>query len=168
MISRKKTTALIFTFILFFSNVFAIGAGVQAGLQPKFRLNQDGQNLSSFSGTLTGSLRFSRLPLVVGAGFEAGKDGYGLMAFADYWVADVQLINTCNFYSGFGLCGDLLTPNFKSFSYSVGARFFAGLNWLFYDNALEVFAQMNLVPTYKSNKDFLLALPFEAGIRMHF
>ena len=168
MISKRKTTALIFSIALFISSAFATGAGVQAGLKPGVLINQNGKEFNSFTGTLTGSLRFSRIPLVVGAGFEAGKYGYGLMAFADYWIVDVQVKNTCNFYSGFGFCADVLTKNFNAFTYSAGTRFFAGMNWLFYDNYLEVFAQQNLVPTYKSTNDFIIALPFEAGIRMHF
>lgn len=168
MISKRKITALIFTFALFISGAFATGAGVQAGFKPGVLFNQNDKFLSSFSGTLSGSLRLSRIPLVVGAGFEAGQDGYGLMAFADYWVADIQIKNTWNFYSGFGFCGDVLTNNFKNFSFSAGTRFFFGFNWLFYDNYLEVFAQQNVVPTYKSSNEFVVAFPFEAGIRMHF
>ena len=168
MISKRKTAAIIVTLFLFITKAFATGAGVQVGLRPGILLNENGKDASYFSGTVTGTLRFSRIPLVVGGGFEAGKDGYGLMAFADYWYVDVQLKNTCNFYSGFGLSVDLISKNFKNFTYSAGTRFFVGLNWLFYDSAMEFFTQMNLVPTVKSNKDFILAIPFETGIRMHF
>lgn len=168
MISKRKISALIITLFLSLSAAFATGAGIQAGLKPEVLINQHGKDFNGFSGTISGSLRLSRIPLVVGAGLELGKEGYGLMAFADYWVVDLQVKNTCNFYSGFGFCADVLTKSFKDFSYSAGTRFFAGLNWLFYDNYLEVFAQQNIVPTYKSTNNFIIALPFEAGIRMHF
>jgi len=179
MINKRKSLILIFVLFIILSKASATGAGIQVGLKPHCLINQDGNTFKDFSGTLTGTLRFSRIPLVIGGGFEAGKieinknpsqdsAAFGFSAFADYWIADIQLINTCSFYSGFGACINLLTPNFKDFSYSAGARFFAGLDWLFYDNFLELFAQQNIVPTIKSNGDFFIALPLEAGIRMHF
>ena len=176
----KKLFALTSFFIICFcSKLFATGAGVQIGGNPGLYINDNSVKPDYFSGTLTGTLRFSRIPMSVGFGFEAGKSfsdfAYGLSGFADYYLIDVQLKNTWNFYSGLGIEGNLLTPDFKDWSASAGARLFVGMNWLFYDNYLEFYAQQNIVPGWikslsqsDSKGAFILKLPLEAGIRFHF
>ena len=142
-------------------------------------INEEGVKLERLSGRLTGTIRFSRLPLAIGFGLETGKNAsdfsYGFSGFADYYAIDYQIKNTWNLYSGFGAEGSLLTTNFDKWTLTAGARFFVGMNWLFYDNYLEIYCQQNLVPSYIKNLNdtaskggFLLGLPFEAGIRMHF
>ena len=88
---------------------------------------------------------------------------------------DIQIVNTWSLYSGFGASAKFLTDDFKDWSLAAGARFFAGVNTLFYDGYLELYAQQNIVPTYlkklgqgDSDASFMLCLPFEAGLRMHF
>ena len=176
---KSLLTAALFTLCLS-SKIFATGAGIQAGGNPGLLINENTVKLEKFSGTLVGTMRFSSIPVAVGFGFEAGKLNsalaYGLTGFADYYAVDVQLKNTWNLYSGFGAGGSLLTPDFKDWTASAGARFFIGTNLLFWDNYLEVYAQQNIVPTYvrplKADKEikgsFMLGLPLEAGIRMHF
>lgn len=180
MKNYKKITLLSLLFLFCFSTkLFAIGAGVQVSGNPGLLINEEGVKLERLSGRLTGTIRFSRLPLAIGFGLEAGKNAsdfsYGFSGFADYYAIDYQIKNTWNLYSGFGAEGSLLTTNFDKWTLTAGARFFVGMNWLFYDNYLEIYCQQNLVPSYIKNLNdiaskggFLLGLPFEAGIRMHF
>lgn len=176
----KKIITLTAVLVILASGLSATGAGIQAGGNPGLFINEENAKLEKFSGTLTGTMRFSRIPLAAGLGFEAGKFfgdfSYGLTGFADYYALDMQLENTWNLYSGFGIGCSLLSSNFKDWTAGIGARFFLGINRLFYDNYLEVFAQQNIIPQYvsplKSGDDikgvFMLNLPLEAGIRMHF
>ena len=180
MLYTKKITSLAAVLVMLTSGLFATGAGVQAGGNPGLFINEENVKPEKFSGTLTGTMRFSRLPVAAGLGFEAGKFfddfSYGLTGYADYYAIDQQLYNTWNLYSGFGAGCSLLTSNFKDWTAGLGVRFFIGVNRLFYDNYLEVFAQQNIIPQYirplKSGDDikgaFMLNLPLEAGIRMHF
>ena len=172
MMYSKKITIISLLLLCSAPLLFATGAGVQFGANPGLLINQDTAKLEKFSATATGTLRFSRLPLALGCGFEAGLSSsdfaYGLSGFADYYALDIQLKNTWNLVSGFGLSGSLLTSDFKDFDAAAGARFFLGMNWLFWDNYLEYYVQQNVVPTITSKKDFLICLPFETGIRMHF
>ena len=166
-------------FLLMTSRVFSIGCGVKVSGVPGVLFNEETAGLERFTANVSGSVRFSRLPVAAGCGILAGKDfseaSYGLSAYADYYALDVQLKNTWNLFSGFGVEGSLLTPDFKKLTASAGARFFAGMNWLFYDNYLEVYVQQNVVPTCvkhidsaSSSTDFMLCLPLEAGVRFHF
>lgn len=179
--SYSKKIITIFSLILLcsVSHIFATGAGIQFTGNPGLLLNEDSAKLEQFSARAMGTIKSGRLPLAFGFGIEAGKNfskiTYGITGFADYYALDLQLKNTWNLYSGFGAEGSLLTHNFEGWSVSTGARFFAGMNWLFYDNYLELYVQQNVVPTYsklisdsKTSSVFVLGLPFEAGIRMHF
>lgn len=164
--------------LIFTSKTFATGAGAQLGAIPGLFINEEKAQMECFTGNITGTIRMSSLPLVAGAGFEGGKlfsdFNYGFSMFADYWVIDTQIKNTISFYSGFGASGKVLTTDFKDWSLSAGARFFAGLNYTLWDGYLELYAQQNIVPSYvftlkDVNKgSFMLCFPFEAGIRMHF
>ncbi len=176
--NKKIICTALFIFSIL-AKISATGAGVQAGANPGLFMNESSVKLEKITGTLTGTLKFSRIPMVVGFGFEAGKAfsevSYGFSGFADYHAVDVQIINTWNFYSGFGAAGSLLTSDFKDWNVAAGARFFAGMNWLFWDNYLEFYIQQNVVPSYTrsltvadSKGAFMLALPFESGIRLHF
>ena len=159
--------------------LFATGAGIQLSGKPGLLINEDSAKLEQFTGRATGTIKSCRLPLVFGFGLEAGKNysefNYGISGFVDYHALELQLENTWNFYSGFGAEGSLLTRNFENCTFTAGARFFAGMNWLFYDNYLEFYLQQNVVPAFskmicdsKGKEAFILGLPFEAGIRMHF
>ena len=175
----KKIILISIIFFLCLTSLSATGAGFQLGGNPGL-LFKDGQvKCEKLSATATGTIKLSRLPLTAGLGFEAGKSfsdfSYGLYAFADYWLIDLQLKNTWNFYSGLGACGSLLTSDFKNFGMTAGARIFAGTNWLFWDNYLELYLQQNIVPSYAVNLNkpdsdgsFMLCFPLEAGLRFHF
>lgn len=176
---KKTLISLVILASVFSGKAFATGAGIQAGLNPGIFINHETKSLENFTGNITGSLRLSRIPAVIGAGFEGGKFfsdfNYGLSLFGDYWALEHQLKNTWSLYSGFGASAKFLTDDFKDWSLSAGARFFAGINTLFYDGYLELYAQQNIVPTYlkeltrkDSTAAFMLCLPFEAGLRMHF
>ena len=176
---RKITTLTALLFLSIFTKLSATGAGVQAGINPGLFINEENVKPKFFTGTVTGTFRFSRIPVAAGIGLEGGKVfddfSYGISAFADYYAIDVQLKNTWNLYSGFGASATILTSHFDSWTVAAGARFFVGMNWLYCDNYMEFYAQQNLVPTYiksLSNSDskgaFILKLPLEAGIRFHF
>jgi hypothetical protein len=176
----KKITTITAVLIMLASSLSATGAGVQVGGNPGIFINEDSVKLEKFSGILTGSMRLSRIPLAFGFGFEAGsyfsEFAYGFRGFADYYAIDLQLYNTWNLISGFGAQASIITSDFSNWTFTAGPRFFIGVNRLFYDNYIEVFAQQSIVPEYirplKSAEDikaaFLLNLPLEAGIRMHF
>ena len=179
MSHSKKIAAVSVVFILCITRLFATGAGFQAGGNPGLLFNSDEVKLEKFSATATGTVKLSRIPVAAGLGFEAGKVSsdfsYGLYGFADYWLIDLQLKNTWNFYSGIGASGSILTSDFKNFGMTAGARFFAGMNWLFWDNYMELYVQQNIVPSYArslndsaSEGAFILCLPLECGVRFHF
>ena len=167
----KKITCLSAVFILLISGLFATGAGVQVGGNPGIFINEENAKLEKFSGSITGTMRLSRLPLAFGFGFEAGSYfsdfEFGFKGFADYYAIDFQLHNTWNLVSGFGAQASLITADFSDWTFFAGPRFFIGVNRLFYDNYLEVYAQQNIAPSF-SKETFFLDLPLEAGIRMHF
>ncbi len=175
---QKKISVLAAAIFFISSGLFATGAGVQAGVNPGLYFDDNSVSLEKVTGNLYGTMRFSRVPLVVGFGFEAGKlfsdFSYGLAGFANYYALDIQLKNTFNFYSGLGAGASLLTPDFENYTVSANGRLFIGLNCLFYDNYLELFVQQNLIPCYvqplknESKGAFMLDFPLEAGIRMHF
>ena len=166
--------------ILFFPvKANCLGAGIQFGAVPGILFNQDDIKLEELTANITGTFKLERLPVTAGTGLEFGKlysdFNYGFSAFADYRAIDLQLVNTWSLYSGFGASAKFLTDDFKDWSLAAGARFFAGVNTLFYDGYLELYAQQNVVPTYlknlgrsDGNAAFMLCLPFEAGLRMHF
>ena len=112
-----------------------------------------------------------RIPLTVGSGIEIGnffsEFDYGISLFSDFRAIDFQLVNTFNIYSGIGASVKFLTTDFSNWFISAGARLFAGINWFLYDGYLEFYAQQNVVPTYIKNT-FIMCLPFETGMRMHF
>ena len=168
---KAKIITILFTSFILSAKLCATGAGIQAGGNQGLTLNQDNEKLEKFTGTLCGTMRFSRVPVAVGFGFETGKlfsdFQYGFSGFADYYALDLQLKNTWNLYSGFGASVSLLTSDFKNWNPAFGARFFVGTNWLLWDNYLEIYAQQNIVPAY-CKKSFMLNLPLEAGVRMHF
>lgn len=180
-ISKKiaLATAIIFTFTF---NAFSIGAGVQTGFTPSFEINQDGGKLSNIEGNLTGTVKLFRLPVVFGAGLEAGTknktSGFtaGISAFADYWALDIQLKNTWNLYSGFGISCLIMTDFNSNWTGTAGFRTFAGCNWLFYDNYLEYYVQLNAVPSYTKllsgtgtkEGSLRFSIPLETGVRLHF
>ena len=168
---HKKIITLSLLFFLLVTGLFATGAGVQVGGNPGIFINEDTAKLEKFSGTITGTMRLSRLPVAFGFGFEAGSYfsdfAFGLKGFADYYTVDLQLENTWNLISGFGAQASFITSDFSDWTFIAGPRFFIGVNRLFYDNYLEVFAQQNIVPSF-SKEAFFLDLPLEAGIRMHF
>ena len=177
-------------FLCIFSNVHAIGAGVQTGIKPIIFINENGSCTSGLTGTLVGTVKFNRVPVSLGGGFEAGNacllaanDNkaftpdlvYGFTIFADYNIIDLQIKNTWNFYSGLGLGTGLLTKNLIDWNIYADARIFTGMNWLFFDNYIELFTQLNVIPTYQKNIKsnfkkavFTLAFPIEAGFRIHF
>ena len=178
----KKIFLLGSLFILSLSSkIFATGAGIQVSAKPAVLVNEKGVDFEQFTGRLIGTVKLSRIPLAAGFGFEAGKAGsafaYGFTGFADYHAVDMQIKNTWNFYSGFGAEGSLLTSNFRNWGMAAGARFFIGMNWLFWDNYMEVYVQQTFVPTYTrslnssdsgSKGTFIFGFPFDAGVRFHF
>ena len=160
-----------FSIFSFSTKGFALGAGIQFSGIPGLLINQDEVTLGNMTGNVTGTYRLERVPLTVGSGLEFGEVysdfDYGFSLFADYRAFNFQLINAWSFYSGFGAVAKLLTSDFSDWNVAAGARFFAGMNWLFYDGYLELYVQQNVVPTYLRN-DFMLNLPLETGVRMHF
>lgn len=177
--AKKIITISIISFFCIISNLSATGAGVQISGNPGLLINQDDIKAERFTGRVIGTIKSGRLPMAAGFGLEGGKFfsdfSYGFTGFADYYALDLQVKNTLSFYSGFGAEGSLLTKDFSDWTVSAGARFFAGINWTMYDNYLEFYLQQNVVPGLikdLSNSDskaaFMLALPLEAGIRMHF
>ena len=176
---RKITAVTALLVLCLTSKIFATGAGVQLSGNPGLFINEETVKLEKLTGKAVGTIRFSRIPVSVGFGLEAGKNfsefAYGLTGFADYYAVDLQLKNTWNLYSGFGAEGSILTQKFEDWTVSAGARFFLGTNWLFWDNYLEFYIQQNVVPGFSKNLSapdskaaFMLNLPFEAGIRLHF
>ena len=161
------------------AKAYSLGAGIQLGAVPGILINQDDIKFEELTANVTGTFKLERLPVTAGTGLEFGKlysdFNYGFSAFADYRTIDIQIVNTWSLYSGFGASAKFLTDDFKDWSFAAGARFFAGVNTLFYDGYLELYAQQNVVPTYLKNLSrsdgntaFMLCLPFEAGLRMHF
>lgn len=177
--SKKIITVSALFILIVTTKLFATGAGIQLTGTPGFFINEENVKPEQFTGRIIGTVRLNRIPLSAGFGFEAGKAfsdfAYGFTGFADYYAIDLQLKNTWNLYSGFGAEASLLTTNFKNWGMTAGARFFAGMNWLFWDNYLEFYIQQNVVPTFTKNLNnstskagFTLSLPLDCGIRFHF
>ena len=175
----KQSLAASFIFFLLSFPLPALGAGIQLGGIPGLFINQDQVKIENITANLSGSFKMERLPVTLGSGVEFGKlfsdFNYGFSLFADYRAIDLQIQNTWSFYSGFGASIKVLTSDFSEWSLAAGSRFFAGCNWLFYDGYLELYLQQNIVPTYlkdlnssETEAGFILCLPLEAGIRMHF
>ncbi|MCR5063368.1 MAG: hypothetical protein K6A89_08810 [Treponema sp.] len=172
-----KLKLLCITTLIFFLTTFkcfSLGAGMQIGVNP-FSISSSEESVNSFEGNVTGTLRFSRLPFVVGAGFNAGMRNsdfiFGLSTFADWYIIDLQIKNIWNFYSGIGVIGNL---NFNTdFNYfpEAGSKVFIGTSVIFIDNFIELNLQANAQPSviFKSEEpEFRLSFPIESGIRFHF
>lgn len=187
---NKKIISVVFCVcFLFCTKIFAIGAGVQIGAGPSFLDFSETPQNEFFNGAshfenITGTLKFFRIPLVIGFGIESGSfyDDFavGASAFADYWLLNLQKdYENWLFYSGIGLSGDILFSfNEKSFG-SYGLRIFFGVDWSLMDNFLELYVQATsnifIIPgnTFQKAGDFLLGdvgirVPAEMGIRFHF
>ncbi len=176
MAPRKLLLCILTAAFICLSSMHSTGAGFQLGFFPALTVNQDGIKSENFEANVTGTIRCTRIPLVFGTGLTAGSDkgqaNFGLSAFADWWISDIQIENNWNFYSGFGASG-ILKFSSEEMALTVGPRFFAGSNWLFLDNFLEFYIQQNIVPSLNYNFNdkseiFRLYLPFEVGLRFHF
>jgi len=175
----KALSALTILFFVTTSNLFALGAGVQAGVTPAFDIKQNETSFSEIDGTLVGTFRLFRIPAVFGFGLSAGscnsQFNAGVTGFFDYWLLDCQIKNTFNLYAGAGLTAGM-NFGFKENSQSVitaGPRLFTGLNWLFLDNYIEYYVQTNIFPAFakplnSSDYNFRLSVPVETGVRLHF
>lgn len=176
---HKKILSFVFCVcFLFCTRVFAIGAGVQIGVGPSF------SGGAGHFENVTGTLKFFRIPLVIGFGIESGSfyDDFaiGASAFADYWLLNLQKdYENWLFYSGVGLSGDILFSVNKNTFGSYGLRLFCGVDWPLMDNFLELYVQATsnifVIPgnTFKKTRDFVLGdvgirVPAEMGIRFHF
>ena len=158
----------------------ATGAGVQAGFFPAAAISEEGFSAGAAELNLTGTMRFTRIPLTFGAGLTAGclesGTSIGLSSFADYWISDAQIKDNWNIYTGFGALLSLQYDFEDDWSITAGPRFFAGMDWIFIDNYIEFYVQQNVVPalylpfstSLPTEKGFLLMFPFEAGVRLHF
>ena len=171
---KRHFKLFLITSVLLFclsTKAYSFGAGVQVSGIPEILVNQKYLNYDKLTVNITGTFKMERLPLTVGSGVEIGNFfsdfDYGFSLFADFRAIDFQLVNTCSVYSGIGATVKLLTSDFTSWFNAAGARLFVGMSWLFYDGYLEFYAQQNAVPTYMKNT-FMLCLPFETGMRMHF
>ena len=179
----KRITKINIFCIVFFlainSNIFSLGAGFQISAVPGLSISQDNIKTDKMTSNITGTFSLSRIPLTIGSGIDIGKlnseFGYGISFFGDFKAADFQITNLLNLYSGFGSSIKFVTSNFKDYTLTAGARFFAGLNRFFYDGYLELYFQQNIVPSYLKNLQdsnskpgFMLYLPFESGLRLHF
>lgn len=187
---HKKILSFVFCVcFLFCTKVFAIGAGVQIGAGPSF-LDLSGTPQDEFSNgashfeNITGTLKFFRIPLVIGFGIESGSYdndfAIGASAFADLWLINLQKdYENWLFYGGVGLSGDILFSVNKNTFGSYGLRIFFGVDWPLMDNFLELYVQATsnifIIPgnTFQKAGDFLLGdvgvrVPAEMGIRFHF
>lgn len=173
----KKHFLILFILILFSGKAFSLGAGVQMDCIPDLNVSFSDINYSGTNVCLTGTVRLMRLPVVLGFGIETGDItglfSFGINGFADYWIFNEQIYNTLNFFAGIGLSGKLLTS--KDFIWSTGAnfRFVTGINYLFYDNYLELYIQNAISPGFKKvlpDGDFIfdISIPVEIGMRVHF
>ena len=160
-------------------NSYSLGAGVQAGVSPSVDINESGLFMNNTIGNLTGTIKLFRIPAVFGFGLDAGVDNsqfiFGISGFFDYWFLDYQIKNTWNLYSGAGVSVKMLMDLDSNFILNAGPRFFAGMNWLFYDNYVEYYVQLNINPNFVmpissdlQNGIFRLAFPVETGVRLHF
>lgn len=185
---QKKIICFFICSVFFISaSIFALGAGVQFGASPSFynlRTSDSNQNNFSteFSGNITGTIRFFRLPLVLGFGIETstiqGDFLPGFSGFADFWFINLQIKNNWNFYSGAGISGVFLIhfSNEKHFFGSGGLRFFCGVETVLLDNFTELYVQLTgnpnicSLPQKSSQKNvaFCIKVPIEVGIRFHF
>lgn len=173
----KKWSALFLTLLLSITGLFATGAGIQFGGFPSVKVSEEGIKSDAFDVNVTGTIRCTRIPLVFGSGITAGlspeNKAFGFSAFSDLWIIDTQIENIWNFYSGFGLSSVIKFSSENKTSLTLSPRFFAGMNWLFTDNFIEIYCQQNLEPSfvyyfnYKS-ESFNLYFPLEAGLRFHF
>lgn len=173
----KITLIVVLLSTISFSKLFALGAGVQIGAIPSFTINESGIENKSCDLNITGTFRFFRIPAVFGFGFETGSDNsvftFGATGFFDYWFFDHQLNNTWNIFSGAGLSSNIMFDSDINPILNIGPRFFTGMNWLFLDNYIEYYAQLNIVPTYvknltNENNSFKVSIPIETGVRLHF
>lgn len=166
---------IFFSFLSSFS--FALGTGVQAGAGPSFDVDNTEVQYSNLDVSLIGTIKFFRIPAVFGFGIEAEKLNsetlVGASTFFDYWILDCQLHNTWNLYSGVGISAKFLMDSNKNSAIDLGPRIFIGSNWLFLDNYIEYYVQLNAVPSYFKNLSggngtYRLSTPIETGVRLHY
>lgn len=185
----KKTVCFFGCAVFFISaNVFSLGAGVQFGAGPAFSdlCNRDeNRNASAdFFGNVAGTIKFFRLPLVLGFGIETTtiKNDFalGFSGFADFHFLNFQIKNNWNFYGGAGISGGILFcfSGEKQIFGSGGLRIFCGAEMILLDNFIELYAQITgnpiIAPNYGANSEksqktaICIKTPLEFGIRFHF
>lgn len=177
----KKIKAF-FIYMIFASNLFAVGAGLQAGFRPSFLLDSKAKQIEEkpiflgFGGNVSGTLKLDRIPVILATGINLSseKDIFtvGINASCDFYYEN-QIFNTLNFSTGIGPSLDILYSQDSVLQINPGFRFFAGLNKYFLDGYIEIFARQIINPVYRLdpiNKKscFGMDFPFETGLRFHF
>lgn len=173
----KKYLIIISLLLLSSFKISAIGAGAQCSIIPSLTPSSSSINYKGLNASITGTIKFMRIPASFGFGLETGDNSetfsFGINCFFDYYFIDTQIKNNWNFYSGLGISGKLLTN--KDLFWQTGANFriLAGANCLLYDNYLELYGQFAIAPGLvkafsESNCLFVINLPVEIGMRVHF
>ena len=176
-VNLKRVLAVAAALFVWCGGVWAVGAGVQFQTSENLIISQEITEFNRLGAGISGNIKGSRFPFVFGSGINAevvnSSFSLGFTSFFDYWLLDVQVKNNFNFYSGVGI-GNNFTFSFDSEkSDLLNGRLFAGVNWLFLDNYIELYFQQNICPgvefniTEKTNA-FALSIPFEIGVRWHF
>ncbi len=176
MFINKKIILVSSLFLFIVAPFFSLGSGFQATVTPEVHFNST--SLFSLNYDISGSYRFDKHPVVLGAGinaFYADDFFFGLSVFSNYWFINTQVHNTLNFYSAIGVKGDFSTNFKQSYDIKAGIPFTFGLTKLFYDGYLELYGEQSIKPTFvyeikplMTAYHFSLAFPVTFGVRFHF
>jgi hypothetical protein len=174
LLKQKTFWIFIFTFLIS-TSFYGLGSGVQATITPEATFSS---NPFLMSYELSGTYRFDKNPVIIGAGLNSFFDNdfyLGASCFVDYLLINKQIHNTLNFYSGIGLKGDFSTNFKQSYFIKGGIPVLFGFSKLFYDGYLELYADQAIKPTFnyiikpfRTSYNFSLGFPFTFGIRFHF
>jgi len=170
------------------AGVFATGIGPQTDFNPSFTPGY------SYSDSLAGascSVKFDSMPVYWALGTDAGSYTYASSSGSqsatlfsttltgDYWIMNPTIKGIWKWYWGFGgAVSTAMTSDGKNFYLKAGPRAVIGMNWIFCDGFLELYAQGAIQPqvefafgedgTRNGILRFPFYFPFNSGLRFWF
>lgn len=156
---KKLCAILVVLFVIGTVNLFAFGIGVQGGA-------------SVGNGTAGGAaitFKLDNAPWVFAADAAFYPNYVGLGLTADMWLGNPTISGSFGWFYGWGVAAGVGLGDI--FALNIGARVFAGLNFLLLDDFLELYIQAAWQPTLCILPDidpWLLNFPVTGGIRFWF
>ena len=179
---KSKRKLLIILMILLPASVFCTGVGIQLeAISPfsfyDFSLNKVSNYSYDYEFLCLGTMESDRFNLNFGTGMNLGRKNkeffIGNSGYLDYAFFENQIKNNWTYNFGIGATYTVSFFQKQGVKYSFGQRIFAGMNWVLFDNYIELYFQQNVEHRFEflnreRRKGLCLYFPTDIGIRWHF